>query len=98
MHAWLLRALRVLDRKPFQWRELRSVLTSNIQQLPRDGSVVDEPSKSQEAWMAETVMAASRKITSSLVPVATGGELLGSRMASACEVPWYLQPCCCTCC
>ena len=52
-----------LDRKPFAWRELRTVLSSNIQQMPKD------------AYMAETVLTASRKITSSLVPVATGAML-----------------------
>lgn len=52
-----------LDRKPFAWRELRSVFTSSVSQMPKDG------------WMAETVLTASRKITRSLVPVATGAML-----------------------
>mmetsp|Transcript_92514 Transcript_92514/g.220186 ORF Transcript_92514/g.220186 Transcript_92514/m.220186 type:complete len:313 (+) Transcript_92514:69-1007(+) len=52
-----------LDRKPFAWRELRSVISSNIQQMPKDGH------------MAETVLSASKKITRSLVPVATGAML-----------------------
>lgn len=52
-----------LDRKPFAWRELRSVLTSSVNPMPKDG------------WMAETVLTASRKMTRSLVPVATGAML-----------------------
>lgn len=27
---------RALDRKPFAWRELRSVFTSSVNQMPKD--------------------------------------------------------------
>lgn len=53
----------VLDRKPFAWRELKSVLSSNTVQMPKD------------SWMSEAVLTSSRKITKSLVPVATGAML-----------------------
>ncbi|OLQ08733.1 hypothetical protein AK812_SmicGene7709 [Symbiodinium microadriaticum] len=52
-----------LDRKPFAWRELRSVLSSDAKQMPKDG------------WMCESVLNASRKLTRSLVPVGSGAML-----------------------
>mmetsp|Transcript_44709 Transcript_44709/g.83493 ORF Transcript_44709/g.83493 Transcript_44709/m.83493 type:complete len:313 (-) Transcript_44709:69-1007(-) len=52
-----------MDRKPFSWRELRSVFSVDTKPMPKDG------------WLAETVLMASRKITRSLVPVASGAML-----------------------
>ncbi|CAE7520510.1 unnamed protein product [Symbiodinium natans] len=56
-------AAPTLDRKPFAWRELRSVLNIDVKQMPKD------------SVMAETVLSASKKLTRSLVPIATGAML-----------------------
>jgi len=52
-----------MDRKPFAWRELRSVLSTDAKQMPKDG------------WMCESVLNASKKLTRSLVPVGSGAML-----------------------
>ena len=40
--------LRPLDRKPFAWRELRTVLSSNIQQMPKDQTMNNQNNQNNQ--------------------------------------------------